>query len=126
MSSRREGPSRVLDAANGTGTDRRGSALLGRDADDLGENRVRPRSAARFSGREPSTEGGRRTAPSSIPPAPVLPGVDTYRRTTTPRRTPNEVLNRSRRLGRDVKPSTGAPATSDSGTGRQPLPIPPE
>jgi len=126
MSGRREDPSRLLDAANGTGTDRRRSAISGRDADDLGQNRDRLRSSARFSDREPSSDSGRRAATSAIPPAPLLPGVDTLRRTVTPRRTPNEVLERARRLGRDVKPSTGAPAASGSGTAGPALPPPPE
>jgi hypothetical protein len=129
LSGGREGSSRLLDAANGTGTERRGSAIRGRDAEDLGQNRDKPRSASRLSGRESSTtETGRRAATNSIPPAPALPGLESYRRTITPRRSPTEVLDRSRRLGRDVRPtpSTGAPAAADSGAARQPLPTPPE
>jgi len=123
MSGRREDPSRLLDAANGT--EGRRSPTASRDADDLGQNRDKPRTSSRFSGRELSTETGRRPATGSIPPAPALPGLDTTRR-TTPRRTPNEVLDRSRRLDRDAKPSAGAPAAADSAATKPPLPTPPE
>ncbi len=62
MSGRREESSRLVDAANGTGADRRRSAAASREADDLGEPSDKPRSSSRLSGREPITDAGRRTS----------------------------------------------------------------
>jgi hypothetical protein len=120
MSGRREDASHLLDAPSGPGADRRRPSTAARD--DQGLNRDKPRSASRFSA---SGEAGRRPASGAIPPAPVLPGMGTSGR-TTPRRTPREVLDRSRRFDRGATPSAGAPAAAGATTGTQPLPTPPE
>jgi hypothetical protein len=126
MSGRRENPSRALEAASGTGGERRRTPTAARGADDEGFGGYKPRLSPRLSGRDSSTDGSRRASVGTIPPPPAIPGLNNTRR-TTPRRTPNEVLERSRRFdnGRDVKPSTGASTGTDSGTARQPLPTPP-
>ncbi len=140
MSSRRENPSRTLEAAIGGDTDRRRPASADRAAadraaadraadDSPSAPSVRPRSSPRASSRAPSAEASRRGGTGSVPPPPPLFGGDSLRRPSR-RRSPTDVLDRSRRLNPadNVKPSPDARGNADAGTARQPLPpaLPPE
>jgi len=94
LSSRRENPTSILDAATASDTDRRSRRTTPGRADDL---RARADSTPRPSGSFPlrtrsSDSAGSRS--SSIPPPPPLP-PNAAARPTRARRTPAEVLNRA-------------------------------
>jgi hypothetical protein len=129
MSARRDPSARLLEAASGSSDAvRRRPAATTRGAEASERNGVADE-APRSSVRGPSISSSRRTGTGSIPPAPPLTGAGFSRR-TAPRRSPEDVLKRARRLdgGDDVKPRAGAPAGAGSDSGRRalPAPLPPE
>jgi hypothetical protein len=107
LSTRRENPSRVLDSAAGLDDPAGGPAVA---ADSAPRNSTTTDRAARTNAAEPA----RRAGSSNIPPPPPLFGTGSSRGTRTPR-TPDDVLNRSRRLNADDGASAG---TGTPGGGR--------
>ena len=107
LSARRENPSGILDAAAGVGPEARRSA---------GAAASQPRSSSSDRGaRSNSPETTGRGSAGAIPPPPPVFGSGASSRSRT-QRTPEDVLNRSRRLNldNDVKPRLRGPAGTRS------------
>jgi len=126
MSSRRTDSARALEAATEADfAERRSTAATGRASGSgaLADGQPRSSSARRSSRTAPAADTGRRPGRVTVPPPPALYPRDSSRR-TTPRRSPSEVLDRSRRLnsGDDVKPTPGSRTGATSGSPRRPAP----
>ena len=123
LSAHRANSSQILEAATGAELDRRRSPAAARGAGVLPATGDRkPRSlSSRPGSREPSPDGSRGGATGPIPPAPPLFREDSIRR-NIPRRSPSEVLDRSRRINSvdDLEPGATRRSGADSGTARQP------
>jgi hypothetical protein len=123
LSAHRTNSSQILEAATGADLDRRRSPSTTRGAGVLPATADRtPRSSSsRPVARDLATDGsrGRRTGPN--PPPPPLFREDSLRRNTS-RRSPSEVLDRSRRINSvdELEPGATRRSGLDSGTARQP------
>ena len=113
LSARREDPKRVLEVVTGAGPEARRSAA-GPDTQPRSSSTDRARAAR-------PGDSTRRSGDSTIPPPPPLFGTGSARGTRTPR-TPDDVLNRARRLDatEDVRPGRGVPAPALSTPGARP------
>jgi hypothetical protein len=117
LSTRRENQTRALDALAGDGATGRRSAA----------SSARRGSAPARTGRASSTDSARSDDSGDIPPPPPIFSGGSARNARSSR-TPDDVLNRSRRLGPDTTgaPDAGASTNARSGDrGRRTLPPPP-
>jgi hypothetical protein len=114
-SPRRENQTRALDSAAGLGPEGRKSA-------EKAESKPRSSATDRAS-RSSRIESTPRTGERAIPPPPPLFGSGSSRASRT-QRTPEDVLNRARRLNsdRELKPGANRPSNGRSSTTRQPAP----